>query len=37
MENTLKTQVIIHQKTSQIICLGHGLGRIHDFKSLINN
>ena len=31
-EHTLKTQVIVHQKTSQIICLGHGLGRIHDFR-----
>ena len=31
-EHTLKTQVIIHQKTSQIICLAHGLGRIHDFQ-----
>lgn len=31
-EHTLKTQVIIHQKSSQIICLGHGLGRIYDFR-----
>ena len=31
-EHTLKTQVVIHQKTSQIICLAHGLGRIHDFR-----
>jgi hypothetical protein len=31
-EHTLKTQVIIYQKTSQIICLGHGRGRIHDFR-----
>ncbi|AUB41514.1 Harbinger transposase-derived nuclease domain [Nostoc flagelliforme CCNUN1] len=31
-EHTLKTQVIIHQKSSQIICLAHGLGKIHDFK-----
>ena len=31
-EHTLKTQVIIHQKSSQIICLAHGLGRIHDFR-----
>jgi len=31
-EHTLKTQVIIHQKSSQIICLGHEKGRIHDFK-----
>ncbi|AUB35069.1 Transposase (plasmid) [Nostoc flagelliforme CCNUN1] len=31
-EHTLKTQVVIRQKSSQIICLGHGQGRIHDFK-----
>jgi hypothetical protein len=31
-EHTLKTQVVIHQKTSQIICLTHGLGKIHDFR-----
>ncbi len=31
-EHTLKTQVIICQKTTAIICLGHGKGRIHDFK-----
>jgi hypothetical protein len=31
-EHTLKTQVIIHQKSSQIICLAHGLGKTHDFK-----
>ena len=31
-EHTLKTQVIIHQKTSQIICLGHEKGRVHDFR-----
>lgn len=31
-EHTLKTQVVIHQKSSQIICLGHGKGRIHDFR-----
>ncbi|MFK0732608.1 MAG: IS5 family transposase [Gloeotrichia echinulata GP01] len=36
-EHTLKTQVIIHQKTSQIICLGHGLGRIHDFRLFKNS
>ncbi|QFS50785.1 Transposase [Nostoc sphaeroides CCNUC1] len=24
--------MVIHQKSSQIICLEHGLGRIHDFK-----
>ena len=31
-EHTLKTQVIIHQRSSKIICLGHGTGRIHDFR-----
>ncbi len=31
-EHTLKTQVIIHQKSSKIIFLAHGLGRIHDFR-----
>ena len=36
-EHTLKTQVVIHQKTSQIICLAHGLGRIHDFKLFKNS
>jgi hypothetical protein len=36
-EHTLKTQVVIHQKTSQIICLGHGKGRIHDFRLFKNS
>lgn len=31
-EHTLKTQVIVCQKSGQIICLGHGKGRIHDFR-----
>ncbi len=31
-EHTLKTQVIIEQKTLKIICLGHGKGRVHDFR-----
>ena len=31
-EHTLKTQLVIHQKSSQVICLGHGKGRIHDFR-----
>jgi hypothetical protein len=31
-EHTLKTQLIIHQKSSQIICLGHGKGKMHDFR-----
>ncbi|WP_338421857.1 IS5 family transposase [Nostoc flagelliforme] len=36
-EHTLKTQVVIHQKTSQVICLAHGLGRIHDFRLFKNS
>jgi hypothetical protein len=31
-EHTLKTQVVVNQKSSQIICLGHGKGRTHDFR-----
>ncbi len=31
-EHTLKTQVVIHQKSSRIICLWHGKGRMHDFR-----
>lgn len=31
-EHTLKTQVVVHQKNGQVICLGHGKGRIHDFR-----
>jgi DDE superfamily endonuclease/Helix-turn-helix of DDE superfamily endonuclease len=31
-EHTLKTQVIVCQKSGQVICLGHGKGRIHDFR-----
>jgi hypothetical protein len=31
-EHTLKTQVIIHQKSSYIICLGHIRGKIYDFR-----
>ena len=31
-EHTLKTQVIIEQKTLKIICLGHGKGKTHDFR-----
>ncbi|WP_338422002.1 IS5 family transposase [Nostoc flagelliforme] len=36
-EHTLKTQVVIHQKSTAIICLGHGKGRIHDFKLFKNS
>ena len=36
-EHTLKTQLVIHQKSSQIICLGHGKGRIHDFRLFKNS
>jgi hypothetical protein len=31
-EHTLKTQVIIHQKSSYIIRLGHSRGKIYDFR-----
>ncbi len=31
-EHTLKTQVVLEQKSEKIICLGHGKGRIHDFR-----
>lgn len=31
-EHTLKTQVIIEQNTSKIICLSYGKGKVHDFK-----
>ena len=31
-EHTLKTQVVLEQKSGKIICLGHGKGRIHDFR-----
>ena len=33
-EHTLKTQVIIEQKTLKVICLAHGKGKIHDFRLL---
>lgn len=36
-EHTLKTQVVIHQKSSQIICLVHGKGRMHDFRIFKNS
>ena len=31
-EHTLKTQIVVYQKSGQVICLGHGKGRIHDFR-----
>ncbi len=31
-EHTLKTQVVIEQKTLKIICLRHGKGKTHDFR-----
>ena len=31
-EHTLKTQIIIEQKTLKILCLRHGKGKIHDFQ-----
>lgn len=36
-KHTLKTQVVIYQKTSQIICLAHGLGKMHDFRLFKNS
>jgi hypothetical protein len=36
-EHTLKTQLVIHQKSSQIICLAHGKGRVHDFRLFKNS
>lgn len=36
-EHTLKTQVIIEQKSQKIMCLGHGKGRIHDFRLFKNS
>ncbi|AUB35121.1 Mobile element protein [Nostoc flagelliforme CCNUN1] len=35
--HTLKTQVVIYQKSSQIICLGHDKGKIHDFRLFKNS
>ena len=31
-EHTLKTQVVLEQKSEIIICLGHGKGKVHDFR-----
>jgi hypothetical protein len=36
-EHTLKTQLIIEQKTLKIICLAHGKGKTHDFKLFKNS
>ncbi|MBD2649977.1 IS5 family transposase [Nostoc foliaceum] len=36
-EHTLKTQVVIYQKSSKIICLGHDKGKIHDFRLFKNS
>ncbi len=36
-EHTLKTQLIIEQKTLKIICLKHGKGKTHDFKLFKNS
>lgn len=36
-EHTLKTQVIIEQKSKKIICLVHEKGRVHDFKVFKNS
>ena len=36
-EHTLKTQLVIQQKTGQIICIVNGKGRTHDFKLFKNS
>jgi len=36
-ELTLKTQLVINQKSSQIVCLVNGLGKTHDFKLFKNS
>ena len=36
-EQTLKTQLIIEQKTLKIICLKHGKGKTHDFQLFKNS
>ena len=36
-EHTLKTQLIIEQKTLKIICLKHGKGKNHDFRLFKNS
>jgi hypothetical protein len=36
-EHTLKTQVVIRQKSTAIICLEHGLGKVHDFRLFKNS
>jgi transposase len=36
-EHTLKTQVVIRQKSTAIIYLGHGLGKVHDFRLFKNS
>lgn len=36
-EHTLKTQVVLGQKTGKIICLAHDKGKMHDFKLFKNS
>ena len=36
-EHTLKTQIVIQQKTGQIVCLVNGKGKTHDFKLFKNS
>lgn len=36
-EHTLKTQVILEQKSHRILCLVHGKGKTHDFQLLKNS
>ncbi len=36
-KHTLKTQVVVCQKSGQVICLEHGKGRMHDFRLFKNS
>ncbi len=36
-EHTLKTQLVVYQKSGQIICIEHGRGRTHDFRLFKNS
>lgn len=31
-QHTLKSQVVVNQRTRAIICTAHGQGRVHDFR-----
>ena len=36
-EHTLKTQVVLGEKTGKIICLAHEKGKTHDFRLFKNS